>query len=345
MLSARLPFRIASVARTTRQAPLLTQFVARTAISRNVIVPSLSRSYATPAKPKKGSVGATSTARKPRATKTTTKAATKKTATRTKATSATKKPRKTAARKTKTPEQKAAAKEKAAAKRLATAEKAKAKKAATAVRTKAKAEKARTKAKKIKATERITLLKAQALSPPSSGAQSGYHVFLQAKSANEKAHHKEVGPTVFFKEVAAEWKSLSSSEHESYQRRAAEKNTTHTAEYAAWVSQHTANEIRLANIARSTLRASGKKGYRAIKDPRQLPRPETPFLLFSKTVRGETGSITEDVRVAGERWRGLSQGEKDQYRQEFERNLQQYDRDFEALYGVPRKAAVAEVES
>lgn len=193
MISTRLPFRIAAIARNTRQAPISSIFAARFLASRNIIRPTVAvRTYATPGRPKKGSVGATATRRKT-VTKTTSKA---------------KKPtaKKTPARKVKTEAQKQ--------KELLQKEKAKAKKAATAERLQKQKKARAVKEKDTKARNHLRELKATALSPPSQTAGSAYIMFYKAKMANEPGRLHSVGLRTYAKEVSSEYKALSGSELE-----------------------------------------------------------------------------------------------------------------------------------
>ncbi|GAM86156.1 hypothetical protein ANO11243_041670 [Dothideomycetidae sp. 11243] len=318
MLSTRLPLRIAALAGPARQAPLRPlQFTARTVASRNVIVPTFARAYATPGKPKKGSVGATSTTRRAAASKTKKPAAAKKTTTAKKPKAKkpkAKKPKKVARKKpkTKTPEQLA--------------------------RAKARKQSAAVKAKAAKSTQHIKELKQLALKPPPLQGESAYIVFFKAKAANDNAHMKSIGVTNFVKEVASEYRALNASERESYERRGQEARASTKKAYEDWVTQHHPDEIRRANRARISLRRLKTPGnWNAIKDDRQLSQPASPFLLYLADVRNEFAShdVKEAAKAAGQRWKTLSESDKEKYVDEYNGAVQQYNKDYESLYGSP----------
>ena len=170
MLSTRLPFRIVALARTTGALS------ARSAFTRNVIAPLSARAYATPAKPKKGSIGATSTRGRAPSTRTASTATTPK------------KKKAPKPKPVKTPEQ--------------------------IERAKARALRAKEKAAATKEKDRITQLKTEALVPPRQSGDSAYILFIKAKHANAPSRAKFVGPQAFLREVAGEYKSLGASELE-----------------------------------------------------------------------------------------------------------------------------------
>ena len=110
---------------------------------------------------------------------------------------------------------------------------------------------------------------------------------------------------------------------QQYNHQANENKRDNEVAYANWVSQHTPEQIRLANNARSQLRrklANGKKtkrfghGFSPIKDDRQVKRPTNAFFKFN-TERQQSGELkniqlTEAVRLVKKEWDALSEGEK-----------------------------------
>jgi hypothetical protein len=88
------------------------------------------------------------------------------------------------------------------------------------------------------------------------------------------------------------------------------------------VESHSAEEIRLANLARKQLeKKEGPKEKRAgkkwplIKDERAVTRPATPFILFAVN-RHASGdfkhiAVTERLRLISREWKELSESEKE----------------------------------
>ncbi|KAF4547843.1 Hypothetical protein D9617_35g089940 [Elsinoe fawcettii] len=325
MLPIRLPLRLAARTRLTGQV------ISRPIVSRRVILPV--RCYATPAKPKKGSIG--ETAKRGRAPK----AATAK-STSTKKTTI----RKPAAKKTATtkPPSKTALAKAASAQRAADrAAKSKTKKAETAAK-KREAEKKRKDAAKAKEKSRapaqkIKLLKEQALNPPAKGTMSAWLVYWQAAIRQNPERVKGTGAMIkYLKEAKQDFEQLSPSEKESYTRRANEEKEQKQRQYSAWVAGKPAEEIRLANDARRKLRALKVKGFNDIKDERQLKRPMASYMRFSaeRAESGQhTGTAVEQARESARVWKGLSQSQKQDYIDAYEREAEQYKREYERLYG------------
>lgn len=93
--------------------------------------------------------------------------------------------------------------------------------------------------------------------------------------------------------------------------------------YSAWLKQHTPEQIRLANKARSTLRrttakitgksVSRKPQYKKIPDSRQVKGTLAPFLHYysERTHAGVFKNIkaSEAVKLASEEFKSLSTSE------------------------------------
>ena len=97
---------------------------------------------------------------------------------------------------------------------------------------------------------------------------------------------------------------------QSYTRQARESQSSAESAYASWVSGHSADEVRRANAARASLRRLGHVKFRAIKDPRALSRPATPFIVFATERRDPGDGLVEAARAAGREWKALGQSEK-----------------------------------
>ncbi|KAF2221213.1 hypothetical protein BDZ85DRAFT_251705 [Elsinoe ampelina] len=336
MLPFRLPLRLAT------QTRLTTTLISRPLLARRVLLPY--RSYATPAKPKKGSIG--ETAKRGRATKTTTPKKTPKKTTTTKATT-----KKTKTDSSKPPSKTALAKAAAHQRKLDRTAAAKAKKAALAKQKRAKEKSKREATKPVTPSAKIRALKEQALSPPPTPNTSTWLAFYQAsmrQNPDEVKVKGKGGVTNYVKQVKSEYDTLSPSEKESYTRAAKEERANKEREYAAWVGGKSAEEIRLANEARKKLRALKVRGYGEIKDERKLTRPPTAYVRFS-TERARSGqhggTFTEQAKESARSWKELSQTQKQDYIDAFNRDMGQYEREYEKLYGHPAPSVLRKKSS
>ncbi|KAG8626943.1 hypothetical protein KVT40_005888 [Elsinoe batatas] len=334
MIPLRLPVRLAT------QTRLTSTLIARPLLTRRVLIPY--RSYATPAKPKKGSIG--ETAKRGRATKTTTPKKTTKKATTKKATT-----KKTKTDPSKPPSKTALAKAAAQQRRLDRTAATKAKKAALAKQKRAKEKSKREAAKATTPFAKIRALKEQALSPPPNPNTSTWLSFYQASMRQNPDKIKgKGGVTSFIKQVKTEYDALSPSEKESYTRAAKEEKLHKEREYAAWVGGKSAEEIRLANEARKKLRALKVRGYGEIKDERKLKRPLSPYVRFftERATSGQhEGTVTEQAKESARLWKELSQTQKQDYIDAFNRDMEQYGREYEKLYGHPPPSALRKKSS
>ncbi|TKX20004.1 hypothetical protein C1H76_7888 [Elsinoe australis] len=339
MLPTQLPLRLVAATRLTTS----TTFVARSLLTRRVLVPSFTRLYATPAKPKKGSIG--ETAKRGRTTKTTSTTGAKPKTTTRKATTKTKAPAK-AKQPSKTATLKAAAKQRA----VERAAKSKAKKAEQAAKKREREKQKRAKAKAQTTSSGLTVkeLKAQALAPPKVASSSAWIVFYAGRVRNNPSAVRGAGGvTQVVKDVKREYDNLSSSEKESYERRAKEEKADSEREYKRWVEGHGAEDIRKANVARAQLRRlkiRGAKQYKPIQDERALKKPISAYLRFNKErfQSGQhRGSVPEQAKESGRVWKELGDHEKKDYYEAYEKDLAAYNREYEALYGhpAPKKAA------
>lgn len=102
---------------------------------------------------------------------------------------------------------------------------------------------------------------------------------------------------------------------QSYKRRSQEESAKNEREYQSWVTSHTPEQIRQANLARAELKRLKVPGftlYKEIKDNRQLTRPGNAFSIFVRDVKEDVGltSVGELGREAARRWRSLEPSEK-----------------------------------
>lgn len=244
MFSAQLPIRLATLQRITREATRPNSLIRSVSAfrSRSVIFPALSRGYATPQKPKKGSVGESS---RSKAKSTGTKATTTKVAKpKTEANAKSVVRKKTVTTKKADTAEKAKKKAEAAAKKKAAATKKKEKLAADRLKKKEKLaadrlkkkektaadrlkrkekiaadrlKKGKTSASKLKEQEKskLALLVEKALKPPHIFGGGPFLLFSQAYIKNLSKEQKEnKDAPALSKEAAAEFKSLSESQKE-----------------------------------------------------------------------------------------------------------------------------------
>jgi len=108
-----------------------------------------------------------------------------------------------------------------------------------------------------------------------------------------------------------------------YNQTAIQNKTANEAAYLDWVEQHTAEQIRLANTARASLRrklTNGKKarrsghGFSPIKDDRQVKRPTNAFFKFNneRQSSGELKNIqiAEAAKLVKREWDAMSAGQR-----------------------------------
>ncbi|KAI7517973.1 hypothetical protein KC331_g21447, partial [Hortaea werneckii] len=117
------------------------------------------------------------------------------------------------------------------------------------------------------------------------------------------------------------------------------------AEYKRWVESHSVEEIRIANLARATLRrkAQLEKGQRtkwpAIQDERHVKRPMTAYFHFL-TNRQASGdfrniAIIERTKLIAQEWKALSEEEKAKYKALQETEMKRYHDEYQTVYGQP----------
>ncbi|KAF2003229.1 hypothetical protein P154DRAFT_100480 [Amniculicola lignicola CBS 123094] len=277
-------------------------------------------------------------------------AATKPTATVKKAvkkTAAAKKttPRKTAAKKA-APKKTAAKKTKAKTTKKATKAKPKKKKAVAKPKAKPKRRVKKVPTPEEKAKLQLKALKAKALRDPGRGTVSAFAIFLgEFAKAN---HGKEGGITKAAVDGAAKFKTLTPAEREHYNHVAAEATTARRAEYDAWVKSHTPDEIRIANLARASLRrksktASGRpfKHTQKIHDDRQVAGAAGPYATFTgeRFASGDMKGIAagDAVKLIAVEWKALGASEKKKYTDSYSARAEERTAEFERVYGHKSK--------
>ncbi|KAI7159692.1 hypothetical protein KC349_g3914 [Hortaea werneckii] len=201
---------------------------------------------------------------------------------------------------------------------------------------------------------KMTELRKAALAPPpvGSGASSAYieftkeraHRLKERAAADDSKDHKQL-LAEHAREVASEWKNATPAEVEHYNHLAHTHREAKQAEYKRWVESHSVEEIRIANLARATLRrkAQLEKGQRtkwpAIQDERHVKRPMTAYFHFL-TNRQASGdfrniAIIERTKLIAQEWKALSEEEKAKYKALQETEMKRYHDEYQTVYGHP----------
>jgi hypothetical protein len=138
------------------------------------------------------------------------------------------------------------------------------------------------KAKEAKKKEDVKILQAQALSPPKYRQLNIWSVYIKENTTAKK----DMGPvSQFIKQLANDFKDLSSREKEHYNHLVNEYNAKSLREFQEWLNAHTPTQIKEANAVRSRLRklhAVKKRKYAPIKDDRLVKRPSSSFFQYHK---------------------------------------------------------------
>jgi len=188
---------------------------------------------------------------------------------------------------------------------------------------------------KKKEKEQITALKAAALTPPKRLPSSRYAIFNQEKHA--------FGP-----ENLETYKNLSSMERERLGQVAESNLATYKASFASWVKSFTPLQIKEANEARKKLRRkfkTKKQQFPIIPDERQVRRPKSGYMMFCEELNnsGDLANlkVAERGAEAGQRWKRLTESEKEKYKQMGKKDTQRYYEEHKTIYGTPPKSSSA----
>ncbi|KAI5250524.1 hypothetical protein E4T43_00289 [Aureobasidium subglaciale] len=195
-----------------------------------------------------------------------------------------------------------------------------------------------TKAKQAKQKEKVKLLKAQALSPPTYRGINSWTIYVKENTAARANGGSAVS---VIKQLAEEYKGLDSSQKEHYERLVTEHNAKSLREYQEWLNDHTPAQINAANVARHKLRRelakSGHK-YSPIKDQRLVKRPRGAYLTYhgARLASGEFSgqSIAQSANAIGHEYKALSASEKKKYEDMAAEDLERYRREHLEVYGV-----------
>lgn len=285
----------------------LTRLVRRTLLAPNAAHPAaaLSRAYASAFSATR-SYATTTRETKPTAT-------VKKTV---KAEAAAKPAPKKAASAKKPAANKAAVAKKPAAKKKKKKKTAVKKPAAKKKKTRGRAKKVLTEEEKEKAKIRQYRIKALR-EPTSPRPVSAYNVFLGEITA---AKPEGVSSMSVVKGAVDRFKNLTPAELEHYNQVARQRSEARRAEYQKWIQSHTPLQIRIANIARATLRrkfADQKHGpahTAKLLDDRHVKLAPTGYILFFKGrhASGDMKNIktVDATKLIASEWKALSPSEK-----------------------------------
>ncbi|KAI4792278.1 hypothetical protein E4T44_12828, partial [Aureobasidium sp. EXF-8845] len=198
------------------------------------------------------------------------------------------------------------------------------------------------KAKEAKKKEDVKILQAQALSPPRYRQLNIWSVYIKENTTAKK----NSGPvSQFIKQLADDFKDLSSREREHYNHLVNEHNAKSLREFQEWLNAHTPTQIKEANAVRSRLRkllAVKKSKYAPIKDDRLVKRPSSSFFQYHKErfnsgdFRGVT-TMDASKDIAAE-YRALSASEKKKYEDLSAKDLERYLKEHLEVYGFEKPA-------
>ncbi|KAF7590942.1 hypothetical protein BBP40_002194 [Aspergillus hancockii] len=191
-------------------------------------------------------------------------------------------------------------------------------------------------AKKARAAkEHIKDLKKIALQEPKRLPDRPWNLAVMSKLPEaQKTHEKQADA---FKAAAELAKSLTQEEEQSINARATSNKEANADAYTKWINGYTPSQIKEANAARTRLSKLTNKRYTLIRDERLVKRPLTAFVLFYKE-RFDQGdfkhmSIRDISARVTEEWKGMTETEKEKYRQLQASDRKRYDDEYREVYG------------
>ncbi|KAL1976999.1 hypothetical protein VTN31DRAFT_3281 [Thermomyces dupontii] len=160
-------------------------------------------------------------------------------------------------------------------------------------------------------------------------------------------------PSERLKQLRDDFKNLSPEEREVYEREAQVNKEANESFYKAWVQSHSPLRIKEANSARLRLKLLTKDRKRPIKlskikDDRQVPRPLTPFMQFSKERRASGDfkhlAAGDILKQLAREWAAMTPEDKKKYEDEAKNAYEEYRVKYKATYGQDPPAREAEEE-
>ncbi|CAI7675634.1 unnamed protein product [Penicillium manginii] len=201
------------------------------------------------------------------------------------------------------------------------------------------------KAKRAEIDRRKELVE-KSLKEPAKLPQSVRGLAIKDAFAEHRGQHE--GTVAIFKAAAESIKEKGADAiNEQYQPIADKNRATNEAAYEAWVRSHTPLQIKEANSARRALARDPTRKTRLflIKDDRQVKRPTSAFLLFTKE-RSFGGTDFKDMAStqveAAKQWHSLSESEKEPYVKRAAEDRERYYREHLEVYGVEARRSSKE---
>ncbi|GIK02775.1 hypothetical protein Aspvir_006836 [Aspergillus viridinutans] len=189
------------------------------------------------------------------------------------------------------------------------------------------------KAEKVK--ELVKQLKKTALEPPKKLIENPWNLAI-ATVAKEIQARGVKGPD-FVTQCSQLAQSISAEERERIATEAEANKAANAAAYDAWIQQHTPLQIKEANAARRRLNNIKNTSLRLLRDPRQVKRPRTAYLLYmlDRTAEGDFKYMkAKDIALrVTEEWKGLTSTEKEKYLRQAEEDRERYRQEYFEVYG------------
>ncbi|KAF9585116.1 exp1-like protein [Lunasporangiospora selenospora] len=143
-----------------------------------------------------------------------------------------------------------------------------------------------------------------------------------------RAAGKPIIPTVETTVASAQWKQLSDAQKMVYTERYNHNLAEFKRKMEARLDELTPEEFKLENTRRRALRAAGKKGAVALKDPNAPSRPLSSYFLFAKEQRvsGKFAKlpVKEQAKAIADVWGKIGEAEKATYQEKAQTALASY---------------------
>ncbi|KAF9332522.1 exp1-like protein [Podila minutissima] len=157
---------------------------------------------------------------------------------------------------------------------------------------------------------------------------TAWNMFFMEHLDKIKASGRTVVPIQETPKAAAAWKALSESEKKVYTDTYQRNMDAYHKQIESRLQELTPAEYKLENSRRQALRAAGKKGLPALKDPNAPKRPLSSFFRFSQDQRAAGKhadlDISERAKAYAAEWESASQSTKDRYNEEARKAQAEY---------------------
>ncbi|RSL59832.1 hypothetical protein CEP54_007082 [Fusarium duplospermum] len=133
--------------------------------------------------------------------------------------------------------------------------------------------------------------------------------------------------------LATKFQSLSASELNALENRAAANREKNAANFKAWIKTYEPARIHIANQARRRLNRLTEKNYRALEDERLPKRPLSSYTNFTVQSWPRLGGsdAIEGSKNISQAWKALSPSEKAVYEEQTAQASAKYEADMEVL--------------